>query len=74
MLTGRVVALEQEGMALADPASGQESELEVKAMDGINMCLAQAMSHYQREEQKCFMCGSPGHFAKDCPHGDAFKR
>ena len=32
------------------------------------------MSLYQREEWKCFMCGSPGHFAGDCPHHDAFKR
>ena len=32
------------------------------------------MSHYQREEWKCFMCGSPGHFARDCPHHDAFKQ
>ena len=32
------------------------------------------MSHYQREEQKCFMCGSPGHFTRDCPHCDAFKQ
>ena len=72
--TGRVAALEEEGMASADPTSREGSELEVKAMDGINMHLAQAMSHYQREEQKCFMCGSTGHFAKDCPHHDAFKR
>ena len=74
MPTGRVVALEVEGMASANPTSGEESESEVEAMDGINMRLAQVMSHYQGEEQKCFMCGSTGHFAKDCPHCDAFKR
>ena len=74
VLTGRAVALEEEGMALADPASGEESKSEVEAVDGINMHLAQAMSHYQTEEQKCFVCGSPGHFAKDCPHRNAFKR
>ena len=49
-LTGRVAALEEEGMASANPASGEESELKVEAMDGINMCLTQAMSCYQREE------------------------
>ena len=61
-------------MALADPTSGEEPESEVEAMDGINMHLAQVISHYQSEEQKCFMCGSPGHFAKDCQHCDAFKK
>ena len=71
---GRVVALEEEGMALANPTSREESELEVEAVDGINMCLAQAMSHYQREEQKFFVCGLPGHFTRDCKHCDAFKR
>ena len=54
-LTGRVVALEEEGTALAYPTSREESESEVEAVDGINMCLAQAMSCYQREEWKCFM-------------------
>ena len=73
-LAGRVAALEEEGLALTDPVSGEDSESEVKAVDGLNMCLAQAMSHYQREERKCFMCGSPGHFARDCPHHDTFKR
>ena len=74
VLTERVVALEEDGMALADPASGEESESAVEAVDGINVHLAQVMSHYQREEWKCFMCGSPGQFAKDWPHCNAFRR
>ena len=61
-------------VASADPVSGEDSEAEVEAVDGLNVHLAQAMSHYQREEQKCFVCGSPGHFARDFPHHDAFKR
>ena len=74
MLAGRVAALEEEGLALTDPVSREDSESEVEAVDGLNMHLAQAMSCYQREEQKCFVCGSPGHFARDCPHHDAFKQ
>ena len=71
---GRVAALEEEGVAMTDPVSGEDYKSEVEAVDGLNMCLAQAMSRYQREEWKCFVCGSPGHFARDCPHHDAFKR
>ena len=45
------MALEEEGAASANPTSGEDSESEVEAVDGLNMCLAQAMSHCQREEQ-----------------------
>ena len=68
---GRVAALQEEGLVSTDPVSGEDSESEVEAVDGLNMHLAQAMSCYRREEWKCFMCGSPGHFARDCPHCDA---
>ena len=74
VLAGQVAALEEEGLASTDPVSGEDSESEVDAVDGLNVRLAQAMSHYQREAQKCFMCGSPGHFTRDCPHCDAFKQ
>ena len=70
----RVAALEEEGLVSTDPVSREDSESEVEAIDGLNVYLAQAMSCYQREEWKCFMCGSPGHFMRDCPHHDAFKR
>ena len=60
---GQVATLEKEGLALTDPVTGEDSESEVEAVGGLNVCLAQAMSCYQREEQQCFMCGSPGHFA-----------
>ena len=43
-LAGRVAALEEEGVALTNPVSREDSESEVEAVDGLNMCLAQAMS------------------------------
>ena len=47
---GRVAAMEEEGLALTDPGTGEDSESEVEVVGGLNVCLAQAMSHYQREK------------------------
>ena len=41
-----VAALEEEGVALADPTSGEDSKSEVEAVDGLNVCLSQVMSSY----------------------------
>ena len=71
---GRVAALEEEGLALTDPVTGEDSESKVEAVGGLNVHLAQAMSCYQREERQCFICGLPGHFARGCPHHEAFRR
>ena len=49
-LAGWVAALEEEGLALTDPVTGEDSESEVEAVRGLNVHLAQVMSHYQREE------------------------
>ena len=71
---GRVAALEEEGLVSANPVSGKDSESEVEAFDGLNMHLTQAMSSYQGEEWKCFVCESSGHFVRDCPHHDDFEQ
>ena len=47
---GQVPTLEEEGSALTNSATGEDSESEVEAVGGLNVCLAQVMSHYQREE------------------------
>ena len=73
-LVGRVAALEEEGLVLTDPIAGEDSESEVEVVGGLSVHLAQAMSCYQREEQQCFVCGLPGHFARGCPHCNAFRR
>ena len=50
MLAGQVTALEEEGLALTDPVTEEDSESKVEAVGGLNVHLAQVMSHYQREE------------------------
>ena len=43
---GWVAALEKEGLALTDPVTGEDSESEVEVVGGLNIHLAQVMSHY----------------------------
>ena len=71
---GWVAALEEEGLALSDQVTGEDSKSKVEAVGGLNVHLAQVMSHYQWEEQQCFMCRSSGHFAQGCPHHEAFRQ
>ena len=73
MLMGWVAALEEEGLVLSDQVTGEDSESEVEVVGGLNVCLAQVMSHYQWKEQQCFVCGSLGHFTRGCPHCEAFR-
>ena len=68
-----MAVLEEEGLVLTDPVTGEDSESEVEVVGGLNVCLAQAMSCYQREEQQSFVCELPGHFARGCPHCEAFR-
>ena len=51
MPAGQVAALEEEGLALSDAVPVEDSESEVEAVGGLNVHLAQATSHYQREER-----------------------
>ena len=69
---GWVAALKEEGSVLSDQVTGEDSKSEVEVVGGLNVCLAQAMSHYQWEKQQCFVCGSQGHFMRGCPHHEAF--
>ena len=73
-LVDRVAALEEEGLALSDPVTGEDSESEVEVVGGLSVRLAQVMSRYQREERQCFVCGLLGQFARACPHHKAFRR
>ena len=70
---GQLAALDEEGLALTDPVAGEDSESKVEAVGGLNVCLVQAMSRYQRGAT-VFRVWSPGHFARGCPHREAFRQ
>ena len=37
---------------------------------GYIVCLANAVTLYQRKNLNCFACGSPDHLMKDCPKSE----
>ena len=47
---GQVAALEEEGLALSDTVTGEDSKSKVEVVGGLNVQPAQVMSRYQWEE------------------------
>ena len=67
MPAGWVAALEEEGSALPDQVTGEDSESEVEAVGGTNVRLTQAMSQYQRERETMFHVWVAGSFCLRLP-------
>ena len=69
---GQIVMLEEEELLLPDPESPDSEASELDQIEGLSLRMTQAMNHYQWEECHCFVCGATDHFARDCPHQEAF--
>ena len=63
---GRVVTLTEEELLPPDPQPLDPGVPELDVIEGLSLRMTQAMSHYQREECQCFMCGVTDHFAQNC--------
>ena len=71
---GRVATLEEEELFPPDPESHELKMPEFDQIEGLSLCMTQAMDHLKCKEHKCIVCGTPDNFARDCPHRETFHK
>ena len=69
---GWVAMLAEEELLLPDPELPDSEVSKPDVIEGLSLRMTQVMSHYQWEEHHCFVCRATDHFARDCPHWEAF--
>ena len=68
----RCMATVEPDLLLPDPDPVENAPPKPDLIEGLSLQMMQAMNHYQRQEHKCFGCGDSRHFARECPHHEAF--
>ena len=69
---GQVAMLAEEELLPPNPEPPDSEASEPDVIQGLSIRMTQAMNHYQWKECHCFVCRATDHFARDCPHQEAF--
>ena len=69
---GRVAVLQDEDLFPPNPEVLAGEPPKLGQLEELSLHMMQAMSHFQHEECRCFVCGVTSHFARDCLHWDTF--